>query len=140
MFSDKPQGLWVSVDGDNDWKSWCTSTGYKKRRLAIRYRVTLKKPRRLLWLGTVRKIRNFQKKYGAVSLIFADAEHLGVRAIDWDRVSKDYAGIVIAPYQWSLRHDFMWYYIWDCASGCIWDTSVIESVKRLRGKSKLRKS
>jgi hypothetical protein len=27
-----------------------------------------------------------------------------------------------------LRMGLMWYYGWDCASGCIWDTSVIERV------------
>jgi hypothetical protein len=51
--------------------------------------------------------------------------------IDWVRVAAEYAGILIAPYQRPVRHEIMWYYTWDCASACIWDTSIIERVEPL---------
>ncbi len=43
--------------------------------------------------------------------------------IDWAAVAEEYAGIEIAPYQWSLRMDTRtnWYYPWDVASGVVWD-------------------
>jgi hypothetical protein len=132
-FSDKPQGLWVSVDGEADWKEWCISTGYNLPGLAIRYRVALKEPKRLLWLMMREQVLEFQEQYGVASPFSGIS---GSPGIDWSRVAETYAGIVIAPYQWSLRLNLMWYYCWDCASGCIWDTSVIEKVTRLRGRAK----
>lgn len=41
--------------------------------------------------------------------------------IDWVSVSDKYDGIEITPYQWHARFDYMWYYGWDVASGCIWN-------------------
>lgn len=48
--------------------------------------------------------------------------------IRWRAVAERYAGIVITPYQYRLRHDLLWYMPWDCASGCIWDPAAIASV------------
>ena len=47
--------------------------------------------------------------------------------IDWHAVAQAYAGIEIAPYCWSLRfeYEFLWYYGWDCASGCVWELSAV---------------
>jgi len=54
-------------------------------------------------------------------------------SIDWPSIANDYKGIEICPYQRSLRFDDSvgWYYGWDVASGCIWDTSCIISVDEL---------
>jgi hypothetical protein len=54
--------------------------------------------------------------------------------IDWSKVAKDFDGIVITPYLWERRldHHVNWYYGWDCASGCIWNTSVIETITELK--------
>ena len=43
--------------------------------------------------------------------------------IDWARVAENYDGIEIAPYIHKARMGHMWYYGWDVASGCIWNTS-----------------
>lgn len=39
----------------------------------------------------------------------------------------------ITPYCWPARMDpdLIWYYGWDCASGCIWDASTIHQVTRI---------
>jgi hypothetical protein len=124
---DKPRGLWVSVDGDYDWQSWCESKGFGIG--PIRYRVVLKSMDRVLQLTTSLEILVFTERYGHDSgrYSFQDV------AIHWDEVAKEYAGIIIAPYCWELRMDERtnWYYGWDCASGCIWDSSVVESVTAL---------
>ena len=64
--------------------------------------------------------------------------------IDWAEVASKYDGIIISPYQWSLRLDMemMWYYGWDCASGCIWNISAIKELKEVQnGKARtVRKS
>ena len=54
----------------------------------------------------------------------------GIYYIDWSSTYKNYDGIVIAPYQWNCRYgDHIWYYTWDCASGCIWNIDAIEKIE-----------
>jgi hypothetical protein len=54
--------------------------------------------------------------------------------IAWDRLRERYQGLIVTPYIWERRltmgngPDAMWYYFWDCASGCIWDPAAIASV------------
>jgi hypothetical protein len=120
IFSFKPLGLWVSVDGKDDWPSWCESECFHPERLTYRYRVTLTSMDHVLHLQTIPDILKFQNRY-AVPDGLTD-----IPAINWYQVKEIYQGIVIAPYQWALRNELMWYYTWDCASGCIWDMSIIE--------------
>jgi hypothetical protein len=121
MFSDKPRGLWVSVDGPDDWPSYCADN--MNRALTYRYKIVLKKSARLLHLSTRKQLLGFERKYSTSDGLTS------MPAIAWSRVAERYQGIIIAPYQWSARMDLMWYYTWDCASGCIWDVSVIHRVE-----------
>lgn len=123
----KPHGLWVSVDGEHDWLSWCQSEEFGIGHL--RYRIVLSEPERLLWLTTRDAVLDFTEQYDK------PLEYPGYRfrkgyCIDWRRVAADWPGIIIAPYQWSLRLYELthWYYGWDCASGCIWDANMIAEV------------
>jgi hypothetical protein len=50
--------------------------------------------------------------------------------IDWNKVSKSYKGIQINYYSNKHRLDMLWYYGWDCESGCIWDISCIKNIKK----------
>ena len=52
--------------------------------------------------------------------------------IDWRQVGRDYVGIEINPYQYSLRHELMWSYGWDTESGCVWNSVGIEHIERLK--------
>ena len=48
--------------------------------------------------------------------------------MDWGYLATQYQGLIIAPYLWDLRlFGPAWYYGWDCASGCIWDLTAVES-------------
>jgi hypothetical protein len=119
----KPCGLWVSV-GDA-WERWCRHHHWRLERLTVKQRIVLKALEgKMLLLNTARAVEDFQAQYE----MQPPAITVNLVVIDWPRVVRDYAGIVIAPYQPTLRHRFMWYYFWDCASGCIWDTSIIDSV------------
>ena len=51
--------------------------------------------------------------------------------IDWIKVSKQYSGIEINPYQHSNRYTSMWYYGWDVASGCIWKNDLIKNITKI---------
>lgn len=138
----KPRGLWVSVDGKDDWPSWCKSV---KRPVAggrhVRYRVNVDLSR-VLALTTIKEVFDFSEEYACdthpmVGELPAPphpslSEFKLSMWVDWKAVAAKYAGIVIAPYQWGCRLNLLWYYGWDCASGCIWDAAAVRSISVIR--------
>lgn len=119
----KPAGLWVSVEGypdDMNWRDWCLGENFRLENLVYRHEVKLKRKEfDILHLYDAADIEYFTKEYGL---------ERGTQ-IDWKKLTKFYKGIIIAPYCWACRlnHKTFWYYSFDCASGCIWDLSAIES-------------
>jgi hypothetical protein len=125
----KPKGLWLSVEGRNDWKEWCLSEGFGLDRLKCAAEVRLDPAANILRLSTEEAILDFTRRYGRAPLI----DLPGLNDIDWSGAASDYQGIIIAPYQWRLRLDdrTFWYYGWDCASGCVWDAAAISSITQI---------
>jgi hypothetical protein len=121
----KPEGLWLSVQGEYDWEWWCRNEAFGLDRLAHPNLIVLAPSARLLWLSTPSQIQKFTRRYAVPS-----PAHRFIVGVDWSIVVEDYQGIVIAPYQWKCRHSIGWYYTWDCASGCIWDLKAIDCVER----------
>jgi len=130
----KPFGLWLSVDGEDDWPAWCQGAQFGLDRLTYRFRVQLADG--WLHLGTPEAVTEFGNEFGVDLLgdygprLFGDGGPV-YHHIDWPRVAEKWPGIVIAPYLFSMRLDMThsWYYTWDVASGCVWDASIIESVE-----------
>lgn len=131
----KPMGLWLSVDGPDDWREWASAE--MPHRLGIyRYAITLARDARVLHLSTPEDIWKFNAEYRTTSpwMDTVPATELPSRMtdfyIDWARLATTHQGIMIAPYQWSMRLDGpFWYYGWDCASGCLWDASAIATTE-----------
>lgn len=128
----KPKGLWVSVDGTDDWPSWCESEEFEGLG-TYHYRVDLHLDHRLLVLDNALDLRDFTREYNHDFTIKKEGlppytPWYG-NYIRWGDVAKKYPGIIIAPYQWPCRmgDDTFWYYPWDCASGCIRDPSIIRA-------------
>lgn len=126
----KPRGLWVSVDGEDDWPAWCRSEQFRDTDAQHRFRVRLADDARILHLTDDAAIAQLSEDFGMDHLRglwrkcgMAHKLH-GPLYIDWQ-------GIIIAPYQWTSRRNVSWYYGWDCASGCIWDAAAIATVDRL---------
>lgn len=123
----KPSGLWVSVEGTDDdwgWKQWCEMEEWNNGGLAHRVEIILRPDANILRLSTVAEMHTFTHCY-------TDRLHriYGMHGqIDWTRVMSQHDGIIIAPYHYSLRLSMGWYYPWDCASGCIWNTAAIQEV------------
>lgn len=118
----KPEGLWVSVAGADDWPSWCREQDFELDRLACRHIVTLSPDADILYIRSVSDLDVFDQAYG-LDLPIAGSE-LVMHVIDWPAVAAGYDGVIIAPYQWGRRLDgpvSRWYYGWDCASGVIWN-------------------
>lgn len=120
----KPEGLWISVEGEDDWQSWCESMQRCLERLVWRAPVTIRPDANVLWL-TPDLLTQFDRDFGFGRWRGRTTQRPG-HAPDWREVARRYDGIVIAPYSWHHRLALEWYYTWDCASGCIWNLSAIE--------------
>ena len=123
----KPRGLWVSVEGEYDWKWWCEAEGFRLDQLGVVQEVTLAPTANILHLHSSEELDSFTAKYGEELYPGQHSSSL-IKGINWRKVALDYQGIIIAPYIWARRMDLMWYYGWDCASGCIWDVKAIASI------------
>lgn len=138
-WQEKPNGLWVSVEGDFDWKWWCKDNDFRLENLRISYEVILKEDAKILHLTTSEEISDLTNHYPYLKEEWNDP--IGRRIcrtyeIDWNKIKEKYQGIVIAPYQWECRLNINcdWYYGWDCASGCIWDIDCIKEFKLIKNK------
>jgi len=119
---DKPEGLWVSVDGEDDWPSFCHKEGLDDWGTAtVRHRIELTSDSRVLLLSCVDDVLAFSEQWSSATDAFR---------VNWAGVASIYQGVIIAPSQWCLRFSarVRWYYGWDCASGCIWDADAIGRV------------
>ena len=120
----KPMGLWFSDDSEDSWQAWCRSEGCFLKTLVCQTEIIFKPDAKILRLATHDEVVKFAKEYEVP---------LGLKGYikDWAKVAEKYDAIIIAPYQYSLRlaKDMLWYYAWDCASGCVWNA---EAVKELR--------
>lgn len=126
---DKPNGFWISVKGQDDWPSWCISEQFAEERLKYRHRVTLQEGHNIKILNNEKDIDLFEESYSTEFGSSSISRHQ-MMVIRWPLVASLYDGILIPRYLWSMRFR-NWYYGWDCASGCVWNTDVIriESVE-----------
>jgi len=134
----KPCGIWFSVEDYEDdmtWEKWCRGEDFRVDHLNFRHKIVLKSDSNIVFLTNTSEIRRFGYQYS-----YNDPFEFGRRSvfgknnpyihgIRWDKLEKLYDGIIIAPYNWECRmpSETMWYYGWDCASGCIWNFDCIES-------------
>ena len=127
----KPHGLWLScetgIEGDISWQEWCKMEEYRFDRLKYKHKVKLKPNTKLITIKDKASLIQFTNKYIKRPIKTLTSNLY----IDWITISKSYQGIMIYPIQSNSRHDprLSWYNSWDCASGCIWDTNTIKSIK-----------
>ena len=131
----KPRGLWVSVEGEDDWKSWCIRERFWLVNLTTETEIKLLPDAKIIHLSCAGDIDDFGDKYTAVEYPY---NGFPGAFINWPQIATEYDGIIIAPYVWSRRlaSRCFWYYGWDCASGCIWNIGAIESMKTLNRSTK----
>lgn len=120
----KPEGLWVSDEDDFGWREWCEGEEFGLDRFVHATEIILKPDPGVLMISTPAQLVEFHKTYGRKIQGFDTLELMA-----WREVASQYTGIIITPYQWSQRLSMMWYYGWDCASGCIWDPAAIETTR-----------
>lgn len=122
----KTPGLWVSVEGEDDWLSWCRAEQWRLTSFKYATLVLLANDAKILRLKSSREIDRFTKEY----VTFSSGPHRYTRDVDWPRIRSLYQGLIIAPYCWDRRlaEHTSWYYGWDCASGVIWDAKAVASL------------
>jgi len=128
----KPDGLWVSVEGERDWKEWCEAEQFRLDYWKVEQEIVLQdnvlqpllggKKEGVLHLYSPLCLDEFTKQYYDAGPRYAGLRN---RFIDWAKVASIYDGIVISPYIYARRMDLFWYYPWDAASGCIWRPSKV---------------
>lgn len=121
----KPAGLWVSVEGEDDWRAWCEAENFRDCSAQCATEIVLASDHRVLVIDTSAAMTAFHRTFCVERGKYGKWKEW---RIDWPRVATLHSGIVIAPYQWTHRLDgdlSGWYYSWDCASGCIWDASAV---------------
>lgn len=124
----KPDGFWLSVDGEGDWKDWCIAEEFNLAGLQYRYSITLEPDCCVPVISNKEDLLKFTACYR--STFGNDQKCDWFRYIDWSNVSNDMQGIVISPfkYEWGWDTHLTWVYGWDCDSGCIWDVSAIKNI------------
>ena len=117
----KPDGIWYDCGGE--WKEFCeTDLGsYSSRRYDTVFEVILNEEN-ILFITNEGEFDRFEGEYGRKGRYEL--------VIDWNEVSKKYAGIEICPYLRNKRMDHSWYYPWDVASGCIWHPDGVKEMKK----------
>lgn len=130
---DKPWGLWISDEDEYGWGAWCRESEFGD--LTHATLVTLADEANVLVITNAEEFLAFEKEFGFTH--YADMPRWPGRdqhpdAIRWHEVAEKYDGILITPYQWDMRHSSMWYYTWDCASGCIWHPRAVARIEPIK--------
>lgn len=120
----KPVGLWYGID--KSWEKWCAENGLDWLSVMYQYEIHIDFTN-VLVINTEKAFEDFHNKYSTMD---KDGYY---HTIKWEEVAKDYDGIEIAPYFYQFRmvDKYFWYYSWDCASGCIWNTKLITVGKQI---------
>jgi hypothetical protein len=142
---------------NESWKRWCEAVQFRLENLRYRHRVTILDTSRVLFLRNAKNIHAFASEYGRNlsghiqllqsagdsskftrrygSDLFGEIQRQFSNYIMWGEVAEKHSGIIIVPYSRARDLTYLWYYGWNCAGGCIWDTSVISLGKPYkRGK------
>ena len=134
----KPKGLWYGIDGS--WANWCVGNEWGGGRYF--YELSFD-TNRILHINNLKQFNAFEEEYACDSMLDRMLKDFGITppksmfmarafgptAIDWERLKKKYAGLEINPWFYEKHLESMWYYGWDCASGVIWDVSVVKQFR-----------
>ena len=88
---------------------------------------------KLLVIKTITDFEMFHKRYRKKLKIISSNEFIH-EFINWKKVTKDYGGIEICPCV-SRYKKYIWFSLWDVASGCVWNTeSIIKNTELIYEK------
>jgi len=126
--SDKPKGLWYQIN--DSWEEWCKYEMPQwlgpNSRGAYKVNIEIDKSN-VLVIETLEQFDEFHETFCTDN---PNTRYLKKSNINWKRVCNLYDGIEISNYFYERRLDDNcdWYYTWDIASGCIWNTYIIKVI------------
>lgn len=128
----KPKGLWITPEhAENNWSEWCKGADFNCGRLKFIHDIKFNSNANFLRLENKDDIDSFTKEYEfTLADPFPIAGDFEFKGIKWKKVAEKYDGILIPTYIYERRMmaGADWYNPWDCASGCVWNASAIESI------------
>lgn len=120
----KPPGFWVTSNDDDNWENWCRAEEYNV--LGLRWRSTFSMDGdSVKVIRDLNELLDFSEEFSY--RMYLGGEYSDVRLINWLAVMQRWMGLYIDPHQVTVRlsPEFLWYSVWDCASGCVWDLSAL---------------
>ena len=123
----KTPGLWISVEGDDDWLNWCKGENWNLDSIVHATEIVLSKEADVRTIGGASQLDAFTAEFSLKNVLAWD------RGLDWPAIRSRWQGLIIAPYCWERRlsQHTHWYYGWDCASGVIWDAKAVKEVRAI---------
>lgn len=123
----KPNGLWYQIN--DSWEDWCKLEMPQwlgaNSRGAYKVDIEIDKSN-VLVIRTLEEFDSFHETFCTHDP--NNRFRPNKSDINWKKVSSLYDGIEISDYFYKRRLDNNcgWYYSWDIASGCIWNTDIIK--------------
>lgn len=137
----KPRGIWYGIA--DSWIDWCIGEHFGGIHQYI-YEVVVDEDK-ILKIDNISDFERFEDEHNDIPEWRKELrEAEGFSAFDFHlprmfsrrfdsmnyrKVAENFGGIEISPYQWDKRLESMWYYGWDCASGCIWKPDTIKNLR-----------
>jgi hypothetical protein len=118
----KPAGLWVSVE--DAWPRLVRASSYLEDFSLVRSTEISVDASRLIWLRTIEEIAAFERSFRTEWTKGA----LSYTSIGWDKVAAVTDGVIVTDLDFDKLYrtrDLHWVISWECASGCIWNSSAI---------------
>src|ERR1017187_6548996 len=89
----KPRGLWVSVEGEYNWMSWCQDNEWSLGKHITE--IMLHPDANVLWIKSMPAFDKFHTKYSTNMIAHSSYKR---DVIDWTVVAQEYQGVIITPY------------------------------------------
>lgn len=130
----KPLGLWYGF-GDS-WIEWCQGEQPDWLTPYI-YEIVLREDK-IFKVNGEGELDKFEETYAIPDPLMAKFANEPLfksdigryDKIDYNKlVAEGWYGLEINPYLWSRRLSRMWYYGWDCASGCVWNKRGVVDIR-----------
>jgi len=139
----KPKGIWYGIA--DSWIDWCLGESFGGIHNYI-YEVVVDESRILTidnifdfekfedehhdipeWKKQLREMEGFPEFDLSFPRMYGRTRYFD--SMNYGKVAESFGGIEITPYQWEKRLESMWYYGWDCASGCIWNPDAVKDLR-----------
>jgi len=129
----RPNGLWLSIAGINDWEHYCLKNNYNLHNLKYEFQIKLKPHANILILYNASAYADFERKYAYYpeGTEIHEKNYTLSLSIRWENIINDYQGIALPHVIPKLYNSGLWYETWSCTSACIWDLQIVSRIEKM---------